>query len=59
MLSYAVTVEDKTTWTSPWTYEVPMQLNPDPIFEYACHEGNYSMAVILTGAREREATADR
>ena len=59
MLSYTVTVEDETIWTRPWTYEVPMQLNPDPIFEYACHEGNYSMAVILTGAREREATADR
>ena len=59
MLSYTVTVEDQTIWTRPWTYEVPMQLNPDPIFEYACHEGNYSMAVILTGAREREATADR
>jgi hypothetical protein len=59
VLRYTVTVEDETTWTRPWTYEVPMQLNPDPIFEYACHEGNYSMAVILTGAREREAAADR
>ena len=58
-LRYQVTVKDPTTWTSAWTYEIPMQLNPDPIFEYACHEGNYSMAVILQGARDKEAAAGR
>ena len=50
ILIYEVTVNDPTTWTTAWTYQVPMQLNPDPIFEYACHEGNYSMAVLLAGA---------
>jgi len=50
ILVYEVTVNDPSTWTMPWTYQVPMQLNPNPIFEYACHEGNYSMAVLLAGA---------
>jgi len=53
VLVYEVTVNDPTTWTTPWTYQVPMQLNPNPIFEYACHEGNYSMAVLLAGALEQ------
>ena len=60
VLLYQVTVDDPMTWTRPWTYEVPMQLSPEPVFEYACHEGNYAMEVILTGARTREAeTAGR
>ncbi|MYH29810.1 MAG: hypothetical protein F4137_13365 [Acidobacteria bacterium] len=54
VMLYEVTVNDSSTWTAPWTYEVPMQWNPAPIFEYACHEGNYSMAVILAGALESE-----
>ena len=53
VLIYEVTVTDPTTWMTPWTYQVPMQMNPDPIFEYACHEGNYSMAVLLAGALEQ------
>ena len=53
ILVYEVTVNDPSTWTTPWTYQVPMQLNPNPIFEYACHEGNYSMAVLLAGALEQ------
>ena len=54
VLLYEVTVDDPATWTAPWKYEVPMRRNPAPIFEYACHEGNYSMAVILAGALEDE-----
>ena len=54
VLLYEVTVDDPSTWTAPWRYEVPMQRNPAPVFEYACHEGNYSMAVILAGALEGE-----
>ena len=42
ILRYQVTVNDPATWTRPWTYEVPMQRNPAPVFEYACHEGNFS-----------------
>ena len=53
ILVYEVTVNDPSTWTMPWTYQVPMQLNPNPIFEYACHEGNYSMAVLLAGALDQ------
>ena len=53
VLIYEVTVTDPTTWMTPWTYQVPMQINPNPIFEYACHEGNYSMAVLLAGALEQ------
>ena len=59
VLLYEVTVNDPSTWSRPWTYEVPMQANPDPIFEYACHEGNYGMETILVGARQREAAAGR
>ena len=54
VLLYEVTVDDPTTWTATWKYEVPMKLNPDPVYEYACHEGNYSMAVILAGALEEQ-----
>ena len=50
-LRYDVTVDDPTVWTSTWTYSVPMQKNPQPIYEYACHEGNYGLYNILAGAR--------
>ena len=58
-LLYEFTTTDPGTWTAPWSAEVPMRLNPLPLFEYACHEGNYSMPGILGGARadEREAAA--
>ena len=49
-LRYDVTVDDPTVWTRPWTYSVPMQRNPDPLYEYACHEGNYGLYNILAGA---------
>jgi len=55
VLLYEVTVDDPTTWTRPWKYEVPLQLNTEPLYEYACHEGNYAMEVILAGARAKEA----
>ena len=55
-LVYEFTVTDPETWTSPWTASVPMVLNPEPIYEYACHEGNYSplMPRMLGGARPYE-----
>jgi len=58
-LLYEFTTTDAGTWTAPWSAEVPMRRNPLPLFEYACHEGNYSMPGILGGARadEREAAA--
>ncbi len=57
-LEYAFTVTDPETWTSAWTASVPLVLNPEPMFEYACHEGNYSMPVMLGGARTEELAGD-
>ena len=49
-LLYEATVEDDTTWVRPWTYAVPMRLSDQPVYEYACHEGNYGLENILAGA---------
>ena len=57
-LMYEATVNDSSVWTRPWTYQVPMQLNDQPLFEYACHEGNYGLYNILAGARVAEAAAE-
>jgi hypothetical protein len=58
MLSYEVTVDDPKTWTKPWTMHIPFQLNNSyELHEYACHEGNYAMSDILSGARAAEAAA--
>ena len=56
-LLYTFTVTDPTTWTAPWTVELPMRQSDLPIFEYACHEGNYGMDGTLTGARAVERRA--
>jgi len=56
-LLYEFTVEDPKTWTRPWTAAVPMQKTDRPIFEYACHEGNYGMTNLLAGARAEERAA--
>ncbi|MDD9895454.1 MAG: hypothetical protein OXU66_01190 [Gammaproteobacteria bacterium] len=53
-LGYEFTIEDPTTWTAPWTVMFPMRRAELPIYEYACHEGNYSMAGILGGWRRLE-----
>ena len=55
-LHYAVTFEDSTTWTSPWTVVIPLKRSQDPLFEYACHEGNLGMEGILAGYRAEERT---
>ena len=52
-LLYEFTVTDPGTWAAPWTAQAPMRLNELPLFEYACHEGNYAMEGILAGARGR------
>lgn len=54
-LVYEYTVNDPTTWTKPWTVEIPMVKTQGPIYEYACHEGNYGMTSLLSGARAIEA----
>jgi hypothetical protein len=51
---YRFTVEDPTAFTRTWSGEAPLTRTPGPIYEYACHEGNYGMANILSGARAEE-----
>jgi hypothetical protein len=53
-IDHQFTVEDPTTFTRPYTVSVPMTRLEEPIFEYACHEGNYGMTGILRGARAQE-----
>ena len=57
-LEYEYTVDDPDTWTEPWTVNLPMTRNDLPMFEYACHEGNYSMDAMLGGARADERAAE-
>ena len=52
---YKVTIDDPSTFASKWTMEYPFVAAPGPIYEYACHEGNYSMSDILGGARKADA----
>ena len=56
---YRFTVEDPSTFTKPWTAEYPFLASAGPIFEYACHEGNYAMTDILGGARKVEAESGK
>jgi hypothetical protein len=56
-LNYEVTVEDPTTWTRPWSALVVLKHKVEPVFEFACHEGNRSMTGILAGARVQEKKA--
>jgi hypothetical protein len=51
---YRFTVEDPSVWTKPWSGELLLRRMEGPIFEYACHEGNYGLANILAGARRAE-----
>ncbi len=56
-LQYEFTVEDPQTWTRPWTAQVLLTKTNEPLYEYACHEGNYAMEGILGGARAEEKAA--
>ena len=58
-LLYQFTVEDPTMWTKPWGGEILWPATDQRIFEYACHEGNYSFTGILRGARLLEAEAEK
>ena len=58
-IRYQFTVEDTTTWTRPWSGEYEMHRIEGPLFEYACHEGNYQLPSILKGARRAEESAAR
>jgi hypothetical protein len=52
---YQFTVEDLVDYSQPWRGELIFRTTPGPIFEYACHEGNYSLPGVLAGARRAEA----
>jgi hypothetical protein len=53
-LNYVFTVDDPVYYTRPWKGETHFQRSEDRMFEYSCHEGNYSLGYILQGARTRE-----
>jgi hypothetical protein len=51
---YRAIIDDPSTWTKPWTMEYPFVASAGPVYEYACHEGNYAMPDILGGARKAD-----
>ena len=51
---YEFTMDDPTAFTKPWSAKIPMNRIEGPVVEYACNEGNYGMAGILSGARAQE-----
>jgi hypothetical protein len=53
-LTYQATIEDPTVWVQPWTVEISMDRTEGPLYEVACHEGNYGMFNILSGHRAEE-----
>jgi hypothetical protein len=53
-IQYRFTIDDPTAFTRPWTGEIIMNKALGPLYEYACHEGNYSLANMLAGARAQE-----
>jgi len=58
-LEWTVTVDDPSTWVRPWTFSVPLAASDnEPIFEYACHEGNFAIRNMLSGSRAVEKEAE-
>ena len=57
-IRYEFTVEDRALYSQPWRAEMPFVASKGPIYEYACHEGNYSLPNTLAGARYQEMKAD-
>lgn len=53
-LNYEFTVTDPTAYTKPWTAAIPMGKTDDKVYEYACHEGDYSIENVLRGAHAQE-----
>jgi len=51
---YEFTVNDPSTYTEPWGGQIPMMAMQGQIYEYACQEGNYALAAVLSGARYQE-----
>ena len=57
LLLYEFTIDDPETFTSGWSAVLPMVKADGAIYEYACHEGNYGLANVLSGARAEERAA--
>lgn len=53
-VKYEFTIDDPTTFSKKWTAAIPMAQTDEQIYEYACHEGNYGMVNLLSGARAQE-----
>ena len=53
-IDYSFTIEDPSMFSRSWTVALPLTRSDAPIYEYACHEGNYAMVGILRGARAQE-----
>ena len=53
-IAWSATMDDATTWTKPWTIAMPLTLDPQPAMAFECHEGNYGIRNILSGARSAE-----
>ena len=58
-IRWTATIEDPSTWTRPWTLGLPLTADPDGVMPYECHEGNYGMKNILSGARADDRGAGR
>jgi hypothetical protein len=59
-IQYEITIDDPNVYTSPWKVAFPFYRDPSAqIFEYACHEGNYAMSNMLSGARAQEKAAEQ
>jgi hypothetical protein len=58
-LKYEIRIDDPGTWAKPWSLMILLRHSPDPVYEYACHEGNEGLAGILAGARAEEAAATK
>jgi len=57
MIQYRFTIEDPSVWARPWSGELPLAKTKGPIFEHACHEGNFGLYNTLVGARLQEKKA--
>jgi hypothetical protein len=58
IIEWSMTIDDPDTWVRPWTFAMRLTADREqPLFEYACHEGNYAMRNILSAARAEEARA--
>jgi hypothetical protein len=57
VIQYRFTIDDPSTWTRTWTAEMPMKKTSGPLFEHACHEGNFGLYNTLVGARLAEKKA--